>query len=49
MDEELKKVEKLYEYCEFCHESFSCSRCKEVLKIPTCKNCPIYVSSFSND
>lgn len=49
MNEELKKVEKLYEYCGFRNESFSCSRCKEVLKIPTCKNCPIYVSSFNND
>ena len=46
-EEEKEKIFKLYQI----HASlgFSCSLCKQVLKISTCNGCPIYCQSFSLD
>lgn len=45
-EEEIQKVWKLYQIHS---NSFSCSICKQVLKINTCKNCPIYCQTFNPD
>ena len=48
-EEEIKKVLELYKTHQKISPSFSCGLCKQVLKIDTCKNCPIYCQTFSLD
>lgn len=48
-EEEIQKVWKLYETHNLIKPEFSCSMCKQVLKITTCNNCPIYCQTFSSD
>ena len=48
-EEEKKKILELYEIHKRISPEFSCSMCKQVLKINTCKNCPIYCQTFSLD
>ena len=48
-EEEKQKVWKLYQIHSSLRPEFSCSMCKRVLKINTCKNCPIYCQTFSID
>lgn len=48
-EEEQKKVFRLYQIHSHLKPEFSCSLCKSVLKISTCKNCPIYCQTFSPD
>ena len=46
-EEEINKVWKLYQI--YGSSYFSCGQCKQVLKISTCKNCPIYCQTFNPD
>ncbi len=48
-EEEMQKVWKLCQIHNSLKPGFSCSMCKQVLKISTCKNCPIYSQTFSPD
>ena len=48
-EEEQKKVFRLYQIHSSLKPEFSCSMCKQVLKIRTCKNCPIYCQTFNPD
>ena len=48
-EEEINKVLRLEQIHSSIKPEFSCSMCKQVLKISTCENCPIYCSTFSND
>ena len=46
-EEEKQKVWELYQIHSLLKPEFSCSMCKQVLKISTCKGCPIYCQNFS--
>ena len=48
-EEEIQKVWILYQIHSSLEPGFSCGLCKQVLKIDTCKNCPIYCQTFSPD
>lgn len=48
-EEEKQKVWKLYQIRSSSEPEFSCTLCKQRLKIRTCKNCPIYCQTFSPD
>ena len=48
-EEEQKKVFKLYQIHSSLKPEFSCSMCKQVLKISTCNGCPVYCQTFSPD
>lgn len=48
-EEQRQEVWKLYQIHKALKPEFSCSMCKHVLKISTCKNCPIYCQTFSHD
>ena len=48
-EEKRQEIWKLYQKCKALKTDFSCSMCKQVLKINTCKNCPIYSQTFSPD
>ena len=48
-EEEINKILELEEIHKRISPEFSCSLCKQVLKISTCNGCPIYCQSFSFD
>lgn len=48
-EEEKQKILELEEIHKRISPEFSCSLCKQVLKISTCNGCPIYCQSFSLD
>ena len=48
-EEQRQEVWKLYQIHRTLKPEFSCSMCKQVLKINTCKNCPVYCQTFSPD
>ena len=48
-EEEMQKVWRLFQIHNSLKPGFSCGLCKQVLKINTCKNCPIYCQTFSPD
>ena len=48
-EEEIQKVWKLYQIHSSLKPEFSCSMCKHVLNISTCKKCPIYCQTFNLD
>ena len=48
-EEEKEKIFKLYQIHARISPGFSCSLCKQVLKISTCNDCPIYCQTFNPD
>ena len=48
-EKEKQKILELEEIHKRISPEFSCSLCKQVLKISTCDGCPIYCQSFSLD
>jgi hypothetical protein len=48
-EEEKKKILELYKIHERISPEFSCTLCKQRLKIKTCNGCPVYWTIFNAD